>query len=37
MAPLQVTFSDLKGHFCCSKPLCPSTTVVRVHGGVLAE
>ena len=29
MAPLQVTFSDLEGHFCCSKPLCPSAAVVR--------
>jgi len=37
MAPLWVTFSDLEGHFCCLKPLCPSATVVCVHDGVLTE
>ena len=37
MAPLWATFSDLEGHFCCLKPLCPSATVVRVHDGALAE
>ena len=39
MAPLRrrVTFSDLEGHFCCLKHVCPSATVVRVHDGALAE
>ena len=37
MAPLQVTFSDLEGHFCCLKSLCSSATVVRVHDGALVE
>jgi len=32
-----VTFSDLEGHFCCLKPLCPPATVVRVHDGALVE
>jgi len=35
MASIQVNFSDLEGHFCCLKPLCPSATVVRVHDGVI--
>ena len=35
MAPLRVTFSDLDGHFCCLKPLCPSTAVVCIHDGAL--
>ena len=38
MSPIEwVTFSDLEGHFCCLKPLCPSATVVRVHDGELAN
>jgi len=37
MAPLRVTFSDLKGHFCCLKPLCPSTAAIHVHDDALAE
>jgi len=37
MAPLRVNFSDLEGQFCCLKPLCPSTTVAGIHGGVLTE
>ena len=36
MAPIRVTFSDLEGHFCCLKPLCPSVTVVCFHDGALA-
>jgi len=30
-AQLRVTFSNLEGHFCCLKPLCPSATVVRIY------
>jgi len=37
MAPLPVTFSDLEGHFCCLKPLCPSATVVLVHNGAVTS
>jgi len=37
MALLQVTFGDLECHFYCLKLLCPFTTVVRIHNGVLAE
>jgi len=36
MVPLWVTFSDLDGHFCCLKPLCPFAMVVWVHDGALA-
>jgi len=32
-----MTFSDLEGHICCWKPLCPSATVVHVYTGALAE
>jgi len=37
MVPLGVTFSDLEGNFCWLKPLCPSTTAIRIHDGALAE
>jgi len=37
IAPLGVTFSDLEGHVCWLKPLCPSATVVRVHDGARAQ
>jgi len=38
MAPLRVTFSDIDGHFCCLKLLCPPATVmVRIHDGAWAE
>jgi len=36
MAPIRVTFSDLEGHVCGLKPLCPSVTVVCFHDGALA-
>jgi len=36
MAQLRVIFRDLKGHFFCLKPLCPSAAVVRVHDGAPA-
>jgi len=37
MALLRVTFSDLEGHFCCLKPLCPFATVVHVHDGAVSS